>query len=96
MNDLQAQAASSQPSLSRVTLLLRRLQGSLHGRLGKSPTYSDMEEWTGAAEATVKDWFNNRGRPSAEFLLDLLDRVSQQSRHEAFPEIPRRRGRSPP
>jgi hypothetical protein len=41
-----------------------------------------MEEWTGMAEGTIKDWFNNKGRPTAEFALQLLERIPEKARHE--------------
>lgn len=68
---------------TRITLLLRRLQGALTGRSGKPATYRDIEEWTRVPETTVKDWFNNRGRPTAEMLVSLLERVPREIRHQA-------------
>ena len=68
--------------ISRVTTLLRSLQVAVQWRAGKPPTYLDMEEWTGVAEGTLKDWLNHKGRPTAEFILNLLDRVPPQSRQE--------------
>jgi hypothetical protein len=47
-----------------------------------SPSYIEMEEWTGVAEGTVKDWFSNKGRPTSEFLLQLLDRVPGEIRNQ--------------
>jgi hypothetical protein len=41
-----------------------------------------LEEWTGVAERTVKDWCNNKGRPSAEFVLQLLERIPEMQRDQ--------------
>jgi len=68
-------------TLNRLTLLLRRLHGSMQERSGRTPTYRDIEEWTGVAEGTLKGWFGNAGQPKAEFLLQLLERVPQDARH---------------
>ena len=77
-----AKPHESIPQLTRTTLLLRRLRAALQGRAGLTPSYLDMEEWTGVAEGTLKDWFNNKGRPTAEFLLQLLDRTPEEIRHQ--------------
>jgi len=68
--------ATGDPQLKRVTRLLRRAQDSLHTARGKTPSYLELEDWTGVADGTVKDWFANNGRPTAEFLLQLLERIS--------------------
>jgi len=73
--------------LTRVTRLLRYAQDSHHSALGTSPTYSELEEWTGVAEATIKDWCNNKGRPTAEFVLQLLERMPQRQRHETLDSV---------
>jgi hypothetical protein len=74
--------ASGGPQLKRVTRLLRRAQDSLHTARGKAPSYAELEDWTGVAEGTVKDWFANNGRPTAEFLLQLLERIPERMRLE--------------
>jgi hypothetical protein len=75
-------ASSKQSSLpnrsTRDTLLLRRLQSTLLGHGGKAPTYMEMEEWTGVAKGTIKDWFNNQGRPTVEFLISLMERIPRE------------------
>jgi hypothetical protein len=68
--------------LTRVTRLLRRAQDSLHSELGPSPTYANLEEFTGVPAQTIKDWLNNKGRPTAEFLLQLLEGIPDRQRHE--------------
>lgn len=75
-------SAPGNPQLKRVTRLLRRAHDSLHNARGKSPSYGELEEWTGVAGGTIKDWFANNGRPPAEFLLQMLERVSERTRHE--------------
>ena len=54
----------------------------MQGSLGRAPAYGDMEEWTGVAEGTLKDWFGNKGRPTAEFLLHMFERLPEKPRHE--------------
>lgn len=66
--------------LSRTVMLLRRLQSALQGSNRNAPTYLEMHEWTGVAEATLKDWFNGRGKPSAEFMMHLLERLPSEAR----------------
>ena len=66
--------------LHRVTRLLHRAQSCLPSAQGKAPTYAELEVWTGVAERTIKDWFNNHGRPTAEFLLQLLERIPDPQR----------------
>jgi len=68
--------------LKRVTRLLRRAQDSLHTAGGKIPSYAELEKWTGVPEGTVKDWFANNGRPTADFLLQLLERIPERLRLE--------------
>jgi hypothetical protein len=74
--------ASSIAQLKRVTRILRRVQSSLHNARGKSPSYDEVEELTGIPAGTVKDWFANNGRPTAEFLLQLLERIPERTRCE--------------
>lgn len=71
----------SEPTVKRVTHLLRSLAGSLGGRGGRVATYVDMEQWTGVPQGTLTDWFGNRGRPTADFLLQLLERLAEPARH---------------
>ena len=66
--------------LTRVTHLLHCTQDCLHSALGTSPTYKELEEWTGVAQSTIKDWCNNKGRPTAEFVLQLLERIRERQR----------------
>jgi len=80
----QTKPSDLTPRLTRTTLLLRRLRAALQGRAGLAPSYMEMEEWTGVAEGTLKDWFNNKGRPTAEFLLQLLDRTPDEVRHHTL------------
>lgn len=70
-----------------MTLLLRKLQVAVQWRAGKPPTYAEMEEWTGTPEGTLKDWFRGRGRPTAEFVVSLLERVEMQSRSGIFEAV---------
>jgi len=86
MNEPQSQFENSDGTLTRTAVLLRRLQSALKGRLGKSPTYTDMAEWTGVGDRTIMDWFNNSGRPTAHFLLELLDRTSAHDRSQIINE----------
>ena len=72
------------PQLTRVTRLLRRAQDCLHSADGATPTYAELEEWTGVAERTIKDWCSNRGRPTAEFVLQLLERVPEKQREQVL------------
>jgi hypothetical protein len=84
MNDkthLQSDMPDTRFQLTRVTRLLRCAQDSLHSALGTSPTYPELEEWTNVAEGTIKYWFNNNGRPTAEFALQLLERMPERQRH---------------
>lgn len=67
--------SSLQTNTTRVTRLLRRLLSALRARDGRTPAYRDLEEWTGVPDATLKDWFTNKGRPTAEFLLQMMERV---------------------
>jgi hypothetical protein len=78
----QSRTSGAQSQLTRVARLLLRTRDSLHSALGSSPTYLELEEWTGMAEGTIKDWCNNKGRPVAEFVLQLLERVPEKQRHE--------------
>lgn len=78
----QSRTADAKSQLTRVARLLLRTRDSLHSALGSSPTYPELEEWTGMAEGTIKDWCNNKGRPIAEFVLQLLERVPEKQRHE--------------
>lgn len=68
--------------LTRSTVILRRLRAAIQGRAGKAPSHIDLEEWTGVPEGTIKDWFNNKGRPTIDFLIQLLERAPQRARHE--------------
>lgn len=61
--------------------MLRQIQASLLGTRGKSPVYREIGDWTGVAEGSIKDWFNNIGNPTAEFLLTLLERIPESSRN---------------
>lgn len=86
MNETSARihGAESRVQISRVTGILRRAQALLHGGQGRSPTFFELQQWTGVAEGTIKDWFAGRGRPTAEFLVQLLERTSEASRHEVL------------
>lgn len=75
------QSFDPEQKINRITLLLRRLHSLLQDRNGRSPTYLELEEWTGVAEGTLRDWFANIGRPKAEFLLQLLERVPHDARN---------------
>jgi hypothetical protein len=68
--------------LTRVTRLLHRAQDSVHSALGSAPTYQELEEWTGVAEGTIKYWFSNRGEPTAEFVLQFLERIPERQRDQ--------------
>jgi hypothetical protein len=78
----QSHTPGAQTQLTRITRLLQRAQDSIHSALGTSPSYSELEEWTGVPEGTIKYWFNNKGLPSAEFLLQLLERIAEKQRHD--------------
>src|SRR5690348_16625098 len=80
-------SVDSEPNLSRVTRMLRRAQASLQGATGGAPSYKELEEWTGVAEETVRDWFNNKGRPTAEFIIQCLERLSQSTRHGILDQV---------
>jgi hypothetical protein len=81
-SDPQARTPEDKSQLARVTRLLHRAQDSLHSALGTPPTYEELEEWTGVAERTIKDWCNNKGRPTAEFVLQLLERIPERQRDQ--------------
>jgi hypothetical protein len=70
------------PRTARVTRLLRRAQDCLRNAQGNAPTHRELGEWTQTAHATVTDWFNNKGRPTAEFLFQLLERLPEEKRQE--------------
>ena len=72
----------SNPQLNRITFMLGRAQGSLRDGRGGVPTYSELEEMTGVANGTVKGWFANNGRPTAEFLIQLLERLPERTTQE--------------
>jgi hypothetical protein len=74
IQNAEVPAQDREPRNTRATLTLRRLQSALTGRSAKPVGYRDIEGWTGVAEGTIKDWFNNRGRPTAEILICLLER----------------------
>lgn len=83
MNEIDAAGtANLQTNTTRVTRLLRRLLSALRDRDGRTPTYRDLEEWTGVPDATLKDWFTNKGRPTAEFLLQMMERVAGSLRQQ--------------
>lgn len=76
----QNQKTNLGTQLTRVTKLLRRAQDSLNNSLGAPPTYRDLQEWTGVAEGTIKYWFSNCGEPTAEFVLQMVERIPERHR----------------
>lgn len=84
---LPQKAHLSSPTLcSRVTRMLRRAQNSLHSAGGDSPTYSELALWMDVAEGTVKYWLAGKGKPTAEFLIKLLERIPEAARHQILDE----------
>jgi hypothetical protein len=82
IKNAQTQNDNSSIQLTRMTRMLRRIKVALDGCAGISATYRDMEDWTGVHENTIKDWFNGRGRPTAEFLIELMDRIPAAARQQ--------------
>jgi hypothetical protein len=78
----QSRTPGAQSQLTRITRLLQRAQDSLHSALGASPSYSELEEWTAVPEGTIKYWYSNKGLPTAEFLLQVLERIPEKQRHD--------------
>jgi hypothetical protein len=81
-SDHLSHSPDSHTQQTRVTKLLRRAQGFLHNGDGKAPTHLEIAEWTGVARGTVNDWLNNKGFPTTEFALQLLERVPERIRCE--------------
>jgi hypothetical protein len=81
-SSLQTRTANNNAPLTRVTRLLNRAKDSLHSALGVAPAYTELEQWTGVPEGTIKYWYNNQGLPTAEFVLELLERIPEKQRHE--------------
>lgn len=86
-SSLQSRQPDGQNQLTRVTRLLHRALDCLHNARGKSPTYRELEEWTQITHTTITDWFKNEGRPTAEFLLQILERVPEKARADMINSV---------
>lgn len=83
----QSRTLGARSAVKRVTRLLQQAQDSLHSTLGTSPTNAEWAEWTGVSERTVQDWYNDKGRPTAEFVLQLLERINEKHRHDIVDSV---------
>jgi hypothetical protein len=72
---------------TRVARMLRHIQPWLPSQMARVPTYAEMEKWTGLPETTIRGWFADKGNPTAEFLLGLLERTPERARLEILGEF---------